>query len=208
MRPMRRGKGIVHIEIAIFGNGFGEFRIVLFLARPEPGIFQKRNVAIGQYTNRLAYDIACDFGHEHDFAPNNFLQRIEHHGNRHFAMLCPLGTTEMRQQQDLCALVAQFQNGRQQGAQAHIIGDTPVGHGDIQIHTHQRALAFDIPKIVQCAKCHIISLYRSLPMTPAVSTMRLEKPHSLSYQLRTRTSLPSITAVSRLSMVELAGQWL
>jgi hypothetical protein len=42
-----------------------------------------------------------------------------------------------------------------------------------------------------------------LAITPAVSIMRLEKPHSLSYQLTTRTSLPSITAVSRLSTVEL-----
>ena len=32
--------------------------------------------------------------------------------------------------------------------------------------------------------------------------MRFEKPHSLSYQLTTRTSLPSITAVSRLSTVD------
>ena len=39
----------------------------------------------------------------------------------------------------------------------------------------------------------------------AVSTMRFEKPHSLSYQLTTRTSLPSITAVSRLSIVDDAG---
>src|SRR5690606_5422789 len=42
-------------------------------------------------------------------------------------------------------------------------------------------------------------------ITPAVSIMRLEKPHSLSYQLTTRASLPSSTAVSRLSTVELAG---
>ena len=34
--------------------------------------------------------------------------------------------------------------------------------------------------------------------------MRFEKPHSLSYQLTTRTSLPSMTTVERLSMVELA----
>ena len=46
------------------------------------------------------------------------------------------------------------------------------------------------------------------PSRAAVSTMRFEKPHSLSYQLTTRTSLPSITAVSRLSTVELAGLWL
>ena len=36
----------------------------------------------------------------------------------------------------------------------------------------------------------------------AVSTIRFEKPHSLSYQLTTRTSFPSITAVSRLSTVD------
>ncbi len=39
-------------------------------------------------------------------------------------------------------------------------------------------------------------------MAPAVSTIRFEKPHSLSYQLTTRTSLPSSTAVSRLSTVD------
>ncbi len=42
----------------------------------------------------------------------------------------------------------------------------------------------------------------SLAIAVAVSTMRFEKPHSLSYQLTTRTSLPSITAVSRLSTVD------
>ena len=36
--------------------------------------------------------------------------------------------------------------------------------------------------------------------------MRFEKPHSLSYQDTTRTSLPSSTAVSRLSTVELADK--
>ena len=35
----------------------------------------------------------------------------------------------------------------------------------------------------------------SLPIATAVSAMRFEKPHSLSYQLRMRTILPSITLV-------------
>ena len=33
-------------------------------------------------------------------------------------------------------------------------------------------------------------IYSSLPIATAVSLMRFEKPHSLSYQARTRTSLP------------------
>src|SRR5262249_11138288 len=48
----------------------------------------------------------------------------------------------------------------------------------------------------------------SLPMATAVSSMRLEKPHSLSYQESTRTNLPSITLVCLRSKVELAGLWL
>src|SRR5690606_18051869 len=50
--------------------------------------------------------------------------------------------------------------------------------------------------------------YINFAMTPAVSIMRFEKPHSLSYHETTRASLPSSTAVSRLSTVELAGWWL
>ncbi|SFF99812.1 hypothetical protein SAMN05518801_10590 [Novosphingobium sp. CF614] len=50
-----------------------------------------------------------------------------------------------------------------------------------------------------------VHLQRNFAITPAVSSMRFEKPHSLSYQETTRTNLPSITVVSRLSTVELAG---
>ena len=42
----------------------------------------------------------------------------------------------------------------------------------------------------------------------AVSLMRFEKPHSLSYQDSTRTSPPSTTCVCVASKVEEAGLWL
>src|SRR5207344_2058373 len=38
--------------------------------------------------------------------------------------------------------------------------------------------------------------------------MRLENPHSLSYQAHTLTSVPSATLVSEASKIELAGWWL
>jgi hypothetical protein len=37
--------------------------------------------------------------------------------------------------------------------------------------------------------------------------MRLLKPHSLSYQLDTFTSVPPLTLVSAASTIELAGWW-
>src|SRR3546814_7446146 len=48
----------------------------------------------------------------------------------------------------------------------------------------------------------------SLPTATAVSDMRLENPHSLSYHDSTRTSRPSMTWVCVRSKVELAGLWL
>jgi len=46
---------------------------------------------------------------------------------------------------------------------------------------------------IQCGS--ITPPYSSLPIATAVSAMRLEKPHSLSYHDITRTSVPSITLV-------------
>ncbi|MOA49447.1 hypothetical protein D3C78_1723290 [compost metagenome] len=42
----------------------------------------------------------------------------------------------------------------------------------------------------------------------AVSDMRLEKPHSLSYQDRTRTNLPSMTLVWSIAKIEEWLSWL
>ena len=52
------------------------------------------------------------------------------------------------------------------------------------------------------------SLAYRLPNSAAVSAIRFEKPHSLSYQPMTRTSAPSTTAVCVASKVQEAGQWL
>src|SRR5271168_3749097 len=46
------------------------------------------------------------------------------------------------------------------------------------------------------------------PKCAATSTMRFEKPHSLSYQDRTRTNVLSSTWVCVTSKVELCGSWL
>ena len=50
--------------------------------------------------------------------------------------------------------------------------------------------------------------YSSFPIATAVSAMRLEKPHSLSYQDITRTSVPFCTLVWSMWKVEECGSWL
>jgi UTP--glucose-1-phosphate uridylyltransferase len=48
----------------------------------------------------------------------------------------------------------------------------------------------------------------SFPIATAISAMRLEKPHSLSYQAITETKLPSITLVWSSAKEDEAGLWL
>ena len=55
---------------------------------------------------------------------------------------------------------------------------------------------------------HELSNQSNFPIATAVSAMRLEKPHSLSYQPITRTISPSTTAVCVASKVQDAGAWL
>jgi hypothetical protein len=47
---------------------------------------------------------------------------------------------------------------------------------------------------------------RALTIASVVSSMRLEKPHSLSYQDSTFTSVPPMTLVSVASKVDDAGR--
>src|SRR5271165_6523511 len=51
-------------------------------------------------------------------------------------------------------------------------------------------------------------LHRAFDHASVVSSMRFEKPHSLSYQAQALTSVPSRTLVSVASKVEDAGSWL
>ena len=59
-----------------------------------------------------------------------------------------------------------------------------------------------------CSGMTVLWIYSFLPIATAVSAMRLEKPHSLSYQDITRTSVPFNTLVWSIWKVEECGSWL
>src|SRR6266536_4505804 len=68
---------------------------------------------------------------------------------------------------------------------------------DVEVDAQQHPLAPDVG-LIECAdRDHGARSGRqiTLPMATAVSTMRFENPHSLSYQDITRTNVPSITLV-------------
>src|SRR4029079_18838554 len=101
------------------------------------------------------------------------------------------------------AAVAKLQHRREHGAEPRVVRDLGPVHRHVEIDPDQDLLSGQlIRQIVECLQAG--HAQPSLAIAQAESTIRFEKPHSLSYQLTTRTSLPSRTAVSRLSTVELA----
>ncbi len=111
----------------------------------------------------------------------------------------------MGEQDDLAALGCDFGDGRRHPLDAGGIADLAVGHRHVEIDPEQHPLAAEID-VVEGSKVGHGQI--SLPIATAVSTMRLEKPHSLSYQDITRTSVPSMTLVWSMWKIDERGSWL
>src|SRR5690606_26544536 len=103
-------------------------------------------------------------------------------------------------------------NGRHRGTDARVLGDVAaLVLRNVEIGTNEDALA--LQGALFCQRCESMyrhlccSAYLALTKATVVSSMRLEKPHSLSYQLETFTRLPD-TLVSVASYVLEAALWL
>src|SRR5262249_31492561 len=115
----------------------------------------------------------------------------------------------MRQQNHLAALVGDLRDRRSRALKPRQVADLAVLHRDIEVDPEQHVLAPQVG-LIECAKGghDRISVQMSLPIATAVSAMRLEKPHSLSYQDITRTSVPSMTLVWSMWKLDEGASWL
>ena len=112
----------------------------------------------------------------------------------------------MGKQDDLAALVGDLGDGRRHALDAGGIADLPSSIGTLRstrtsTRLPLRSTSSRVREVASTAQI-------SLPMATAVSAMRLEKPHSLSYQDITRTSVPSMTLVWSMWKIEERGSWL
>ena len=192
----------------------------------------------------------------------------EHAGDRRgdglerLRRVAPLRPAEMRQQDDLAALVGDLADGRRHALDAGRVGDLAVLDRHVEVDAHEHRLPFDVGLVERAEgghgmmfrlvritrppfgsshrghvdvdearrgrhsnraspsdtepphrrdRRHVVACQRrqiSLPIATAVSTMRLEKPHSLSYHDITRTSVPSMTLVWSMGNTDECGSWL
>src|SRR5882724_6789103 len=200
MGAVCRREGIVDPEVAELGELRDERRVVLLFALVEAGVLQKQNVAGLHRRDRGRGLVAnailgkCDGPlRRKRYGGGDGLERLLRVG--------PLRAAEVGEQNHLAALVRYLGGGR---------------HVEIDAEQHPFALHIGL---IEGAKVRhadnsptrCVASRRdqnSFPIATAVSAMRLEKPHSLSYQDITRTKVPSMTLVWSMWKIELCGSWL
>ena len=149
MGAVRSREGVVDVEIAVGGNALGKFGVVGFFARPEADIVQQADIAIAQDADRLFDHRAHDLGDEHDLLAQHFFHVALHEAGRHGGVALSLRTAVMSQQQDLRALLGQFENGRLHRFDARHVSSGAVLHRQVEIDAHERDLACNIAEVVE-----------------------------------------------------------
>ena len=114
----------------------------------------------------------------------------------------------MRQQHDLGAFVAKLGQGRQHAVDARGIAHLATDHRHVEVEPHQHPPAPHIDVVERAEALSRLRHQISLPIATALSAMRFEKPHSLSYQDSTRTKVPSMTLTWSIAKIDECGSWL
>src|SRR5678816_1863704 len=114
-----------------------------------------------------------------------------------------LGTTEVRHHQHARACSARMLNRRQRRANTRVARHDAVLHRHVQILADQHALAAQV-EVGHPQNGHFAQTFDHASV---VSSMRFEKPHSLSYHEQTLTVV-SMTLVMVASYTEECGSWL
>ena len=166
----------------------------------EAEVLEEQHLPLLHLRHQLAHAVAHAVVGEDDVLSQELAEpgagRLE--GQRRNALA--VGPTQVRGEDDLGAAPHRMHDGGQRRANAGVVLYIAVlVERDVEVDAHEEPLALD-GQLFDRAD-------HSLPATiSATSTMRLEKPHSLSYQAKTFTNLPSSpTMVCVESKIEEAG---
>src|SRR5580658_3486553 len=102
----------------------------------------------------------------------------------------------MREYENLRMLVQRIPDGRERRANTRIARDRSALHRNVEIFPDED------PLVAQVRIRHPQDLHDTFDHAIVVSSMRFEKPHSLSYQEKTLTRVPSMTFVSVASKID------
>src|SRR3954470_12292118 len=132
------------------------------------------------------------------------------HGRKRLRFIEPAfgRSPKMRDEHQAGALRDRAADARQCCPDARVFDHSAFLERHVEIDPGEDALVLQVD-VDHAQEFHgTASLYFAFMNATVVSSMRLEKPHSLSYQPPTFTSVPSATLVNDASNVQEAGLWL
>ncbi len=154
---MRRGKGVIDINLAELGQRLGEVGRICFLARVEAQIFEERHrsgLEGGDNPPRRFADAV--FGERDPTAAERPPQRGDHRAQRQFRVGPALRPAEMRHDDDRGTVAEQRLDGRGQAFDPGRVGDLAVLDRDVEIGAQQHPLAAHIDIVEGQESGHVL----------------------------------------------------
>ena len=155
MRAMSGGKGVVDIDVAELGELVDMGRIVLLLALVEPSVLEQKHVAILHFGDRVVGRLADAVGREGDRPLDDVGDRGGDGLQRIGLVRAALRPAEMREQNDLAALVRDLCDGRCNALDARRIGHAAVFGRYVEVDPQEHALSGEVGVIERAKRfCH------------------------------------------------------
>src|SRR5271163_1771487 len=141
---MGGGERVVDIEVAQLGEFGDKRRIVLLFALVEAGVFQQQDFAVLYRRYRGRRGVADAISGKADRAAQQLGNGRSDRPQRIGRVRAALWPPEMREQNDLSALVRDFADRRQHALDPRGVGDLAVFHGNVEIDAKQDAFAANV----------------------------------------------------------------
>ena len=161
----------------------------------EARILEKRHIAVAHFADDFRGRWTDAVGRERHRSAESALKTFYERPQRIFPVGAAFRPAEMRKNNNFTALFGELANRRKRAIEPRRIAETAILHRKIEIEPQKHAPAGKL-RIVERSERFSHELGQIVrPTATAVSAIRLEKPHSLSYHDRIRTNVPSITLV-------------
>ena len=201
---MGGAEGVHREDVAERGVAFSELLVVALLADVEAHVLEQADAAVTERIADRPGRVAQVVANERHLTTEQLGETLGDRGEGLALVELAFGRTpEVGHHHDAGAGLDRVLQRRQRGADALVGGDPPVLERHVQVLADEQPLPGER---LLGQKSH--ASQPACMAASVVSSMRLEKPHSLSYQEQALTRVPPITRVMPASKFDEVLVWL
>ena len=147
------GEGVVDKDVAERRELAHEIGIVAFLAAVKPGILEAKNIA-GAHRIHGGRRFFPDAILGESDGPVHELRELLGNRPQRILRIAPLRPAEMREQDDLAALVGDLGDGRDHALHAGCVGHLAVCHRHTEVDAHEHAFVLHVGLVERAERGH------------------------------------------------------